>query len=300
MTTNATYSHLHRNAIEQLTQTDKERIKIIRAGSWMALPHAKAILAKMEELLEQSQTPRTASMLLVGESFSGKTTILEHFLQQHLPEMDPNMECSRCPVVMVEAPPGPYLSDFYSRILEALMVPYKSSASFSDKCTQVKKLFNLLQVKMLIIDEVQHLIAGSLNKQREFRQALKSLSNETKISIVATGIEESHHAFDIDPQLSSRFTPMYLPSWHAGHDMGVLLATLESRMPLKLPSNLSSPAIMHEIDILAEGTLGDICDLVRAAGVDAIQKGAERITLESLRKLGWIPPSKRRRYHRSL
>lgn len=91
---------------------------------------------------------------------------------------------------------------------------------------------------------------------------------------------------------------MTLPKWSAGQSMGNLLATLETRMPLKLPSELPSVPMMTEIDSRAEGTLGDICDLVRTAGVDAIRKKTEQITLKQLQALDWTPPSKRKRYPR--
>jgi hypothetical protein len=91
---------------------------------------------------------------------------------------------------------------------------------------------------------------------------------------------------------------MMLPTWREGEALGKLLATLEYRMPLRLPSNLASIEMMMEIDRRAEGPLGDVCDLVYSAGVDAIRSKAECITLAQLRKLDWTPPSKRKQYQR--
>lgn len=294
----AAYAHLHKNARAQLALTDAERIRIIQAGSWMALAHAKRALERMEELLAYPIVTRMPNLLLVGPSFSGKTSIIEHFRDQHLPDLDPTSEYSTCPVVMVDAPCKPDISDFYSRILDALMSPYKPTSPPHEKYSQIKRLFRHLGVRVLIVDEIHHLIAGSLNRQREFRNALKSLGNETKVCIVAAGTEDAYNAFNADSQMSSRFMPMTLPKWSAGQSMGNLLATLETRMPLKLPSELPSVPMMTEIDSRAEGTLGDICDLVRTAGVDAIRKKTEQITLKQLQALDWTPPSKRKRYPR--
>lgn len=290
------YAHLHNKARLQLELTDPERIRIIQAGSWMALDHAKQALERMEELLAYPRVTRMPNMLLVGPSFSGKTSIIEHFLELHPPDIDPEAEVTVCPVVVVEAPPKPDISDFYSRILDALGSPYKPTAPSSEKYSQIKRLFRQLDVHILVVDEIHHLIAGSMNRQREFRNALKGLGNETKVCIVAAGIEEAYNAFNADSQMSSRFQPFVLPKWKAGEQMGTLLATLEHRMPLQLPSNLRSVEMMMEIDNRAEGPLGDVCDFVRAAGVDAIRKGTEQITLEQLKNLDWVPPSKRKRY----
>lgn len=298
MTTEPAYPHLHKKAIAQLDLSDDERIRIIRSGSWVALEPARRALERMEELLNFPIVTRMPNLLLLGASFSGKTSIIEEFLRQHPPDLDPTAEVMRCPVVAVEAPYKPDITDFYCRILQALMCAYKPTAPARELNAQIKRLFRELGVRVLIVDEIHHLIAGSLNRQREFRNALKSLGNETKVCIVAAGIEDAQHAFFSDPQMSSRFVPMMLPTWREGEALGKLLATLEYRMPLRLPSDLASVEMMMEIDRRAEGPLGDVCDLVYSAGVDAIRTKAERITLAQLRKLDWTPPSKRKQYQR--
>lgn len=137
-----------------------------------------------------------------------------------------------------------------------------------------------------------------MNRQQEFRNALKSLGNETKVVIVAAGIEDAYNAFNTDPQMSIRFTPEELPIWKASNDFGILLATLELRIPLKLPSNLKEPQIMLAIHNRSEGTLGDMCDLVKELALEAIRSIAEQITLESIISLRWVPPSKRKQHKR--
>jgi hypothetical protein len=178
------------------------------------------------------------------------------------------------------------------------MTPYKPTASVSEKYSQIKRLFRQMEVRMLIVDEIHHLIAGSLNRQQEFRNALKSLGNETMVTIVAAGIEDAYNAFNTDPQMSSRFTPEELPLWKANNEFGSLLATLEMRMPLRQASNLKDPATMLAIHTRSEGTLGDMCDLVKELAVDAIRSKMERITLERVNALQWVPPSKRKQYRR--
>jgi len=292
------YAHLNEATKALADQNDKARIFAIREGSWLGYRGAKQILERLEELLEYPRITRMPNMLLVAPSFNGKTSILERFMVQHQPDLDPANEVTICPVVMIEAPPKPDLSDFYTRILDALMAPYKPTASVSEKCSQVKLLFRRMDVRMLIIDEIHHLIAGSLNRQQEFRNALKSLGNETKITIVAAGIEDVYNAFNTDSQMSSRFAPEVLPRWKPDNEFGSLLATIELRTPLKQPSNLKDPQLMLAIHTRSEGTLGDMCDLVKELAVDAIRTKSERITLERINTLHWIPPSKRKEFKR--
>lgn len=292
------YVHLNDAAKALVNATDAVRIHSIRSGTWLGYSRAKEILTRMEDLLEYPRITRMPNMLLVAASFNGKTSILERFLAQHPPDLDPLGETTICPVVMVESPPTPDVSAFYSRVLEALMAPYKPTAPPQEKYSQIKLLFKQMGVKMLIIDEIHHLIAGSLNRQKDFRNALKSLGNETKVVIVAAGIEDAFNAFNTDPQMSSRFTPEELPLWRADNHFGALLATLELRTPLRKPSHLKEPAMMLEMHTRSEGTLGDMCDLFKELAVDAIRNKTEQITLERIRSLRWVPPSKRKQYQR--
>ncbi len=292
------YPHLNDAALDLIDHTDEQRIYAIREGSWLGYKDAKRILTRMEELLNYPRITRMPNILLVAPSFNGKTSILRRFVSQHLPDLDPLNEITICPVVMVEAPPKPDISDFYTRILDALMAPYKPTASVQEKYSQIKRLFRQMEVRMLIVDEIHHLIAGSLNRQQEFRNALKSLGNETMVSMVTAGIEDAYNAFNTDPQMSSRFTPEELPLWKANNEFGSMLATLELRMPLKLPSNLKEPSAMLAIHTRSEGTFGDMCDLVKELAVDAIRSGTEQITLAQVNTMKWVPPSKRKQFRR--
>jgi hypothetical protein len=298
MSSEKAYPHLNDAASTLISQADNQRIQFIREGTWLGYKDAKRILARMEDLLTYPRVTRMPNMLLVAPSFNGKTSILQRFLSLHEPNLDAANEVTICPVVMVEAPPKPDISDFYTRILDALMAPYKPTSSPVEKYSQIKKLFRQMEVKMLIVDEIHHLIAGSLNRQQEFRNALKSLGNETRVTIVAAGVEDAYNAFNTDPQMSSRFTPEELPLWKANNEFGSLLATLELRMPLKKSSSLKDPATMLAIHTRSEGTLGDMCELVKELAVDAIRSKAECITLDRVNSLPWAPPSKRKQYRR--
>jgi hypothetical protein len=259
---------------------------------------AKRILAIMEDLLSYPSNPRMPNLLLVAPSHNGKTSILKRFEELHPINHDPDGQVTICPVVMIQSPPKPDLKEFYSYILNALFAPYRPAASPAELRAQVVTLFRQMGVRMLMIDEIQHLIAGGLISQRVFRNALKGLGNETGIVMVAAGVEDAYNAFNTDPQLSSRFMPEELPIWKPDKEFGSLLATLELRYPLKHPSNLKAPTSMLAIHTRSEGTLGDACHLVRELAVDAIRRKVEQITLDRINSLPWAPPSKRKLFKR--
>jgi len=292
------FPHLNDTASALLHSTDEERIYAIREGTWLAYPTAKRILGLMEELLSYPTITRMPNLLLIAPSFNGKTSILERFMSLHPPDEDPTKEVTLFPVVRVEMPPSPDTNDFYTRILEQLNAPFKHTSPEREKYSQIKTLFKKMSVKMLIIDEIHHLLSGGKVRQSQFRNALKSLGNETRVVIVAAGIDEAYNAFIADPQMSSRFPPVVLPSWKAGKEFASLLMTMENRIPLKNPSGLKAPELMLTIHSRSEGTIGDMCDLVKELAVDAIRTKAEKITLEQAKKFVWVPPSKRREYRK--
>jgi hypothetical protein len=296
MSTIDSYQHLQESARAWINASDDERIFRIREGTRVKYSRYKEVMSRLDELLKYPRITRMPNMLLVAPSFNGKTSILEHFMEEHPPDLDPGLAVARCPVIMVESPRKPNVSDLYSRILDRLMVPYKPSASAQEKNTQVKFYFSRLGVKMLILDEIHNLIAGSLNLQREFRNELKGLGNETKVAMVAAGIEDAYNAFNTDPQLSSRFTPEELPLWKPGAELAKLLGTIEMRTPLKKASNLKAPETAQEIYYRSEGALGDICDLVKELAIEAIRDKSEKITVQSIKSISWVPPSKRKQH----
>jgi hypothetical protein len=75
-----------------------------------------------------------------------------------------------------------------------------------------------------------------------------------------------------------------------------LLATLQKRIPVKYPSDLDSPESLLTIVNRAEGSLGDIFDLVKAAAIKAIESGEEKISLKLIKGIDWVPPSRRKNY----
>lgn len=292
--------HLDEKAQQKLLLSNDERIRGIRVGTWVKFEHVKEVLERLEDMLQSPEVTRPPCMLIVGPAFSGKTSIAERFLKLHPPDLNPENETTVAPVIMVEAPPKPDLSDFYSRILDSLAAKYKPTSSAHEKYSQVKRMFRELGVKVLLVDEIQHLIAGSLNRQREFRNALKSLSNETKVSLVVLGVEEARNAIYQDDQFSSRFIPYELPIIQNDESFAKLLRTLEIRTPLLNPSNLGSPDMCNIIYAKSESNLGDIFDLIKEASVAAIRTGTECITPQLLDRLNWVPPSQRKRFRRTL
>ncbi|WP_218153024.1 TniB family NTP-binding protein [Variovorax sp. YR750] len=292
---NSSYPHLGKEALKMIDAPDAERQNAILMGSWMSLGPSVKALEFMEFLLRHPPSTRPPNLLLIGDSHSGKSTVLEHFLSLHGPVVSPEAETSVVDVVVITCPPEPKIKALYMSILDALLVPYKPNAEEGAMYSQIKLMFRKVSVKVLLIDEINNTLQGPPLRQRQFRNALKNLAHDTKVRMVTAGTYDALNALTIDEQLGSRFETMYMPRWKSDKEVGTLLATMEKRIPLKKPSDLKSVAMLRLVQDRAEDSLGDICSLVRNAAVKAIDTGDEQITEALINDLVWTPPSKRRR-----
>jgi hypothetical protein len=291
--TEPTY-HLGSKAQAALALPEEQRIEYILKPRWIGYTHAKQIIAKLDDLLRHPKTHRMPNMLLVGDTNNGKTMLIRRFDRSHPPLENPDGGIT-IPVMVVQAPPIPDERRFYSSILEHLLEPHRPRDPAAQQQAQVVRTLRRVNLRMLLIDEIHHVLAGPTVKQRQFLNVLKYLGNELEIPLVAVGTKEAVRAIQTDPQLANRFQPVALPPWEMNRDFLMLLASLERMIPLRRPSNLIQPPLAQRLLALSEGTIGELVALVSAAAVYAVRTQRERVDEEALAALDWIPPSHRRR-----
>ncbi len=286
--------HLSPSAEKLLALSNEERIERILGERWIGYTRAIKITKRLEDLLKYPKTHRMPNLLIVGRTNNGKTMIVSRFASKH-PASD-NIEGDEVnvPVLMIQAPPVPDENRFYNTILDRLFAPYKPHDHVSKKQIQVISLLKRVGLKVLIIDEIQHILAGNLDKQRQFLNVIKYLGNELKVPIVGVGTKEAIRAIQNDPQLANRFEPEPLPKWQMDEEYLKLLMSFERMLPLKKPSNLIETSMATKILSLSEGIIGEMSMLLRRAAVTAIETGSECIDLKIINAIDWSIPSQRR------
>ncbi|MBN9424578.1 MAG: AAA family ATPase [Candidatus Accumulibacter sp. 66-26] len=294
-----TPSHLLQKAAAYLERPDQERITYIRSPRWIGYPRAQEILTQLENLLTHPKAHRMPNLLIVGDTNNGKTMLVRRFCNHHKPDDNPEGEAAKVPVLFVQAPPVPDEGRFYNAILELLFAPYKPGDRADRKQFQAIKLLRTVGLKMLVIDEIHHLLAGSMTKQKAFLNVIKYLGNELEVPIVGVGTRDAFRAIQTDLQLSNRFDQALLPRWANDEMFLRLLATFERSIPLRTPSNLTDGALADKIYSMSEGYLGEISRVLESAAVRAVETGLERIDKRLLDGIGWISPSDRRKEPRN-
>jgi len=291
-----TAHHLTETARATLTLSDAERISRIRSARWIGYTRAKQILEKLENLLTYPKKHRMPNLLIVGETNNGKTMTVNRFQTLHPPSEEP--EGIVLPVLVVQAPPTPDEVRFYNTILETLVAPYKPRDRIDTKQFQAIRILTRIQTRMLIIDEIQHIIAGNLNKQRNFLNSIKYIGNELQIPIVGVGTQEAFNAVQTDRQLANRFEPALLPKWQMGKEYLKLLASFERMLPLRKPSNLIGNTLALKLLSMSGGIIGELSEILSRAAVKAIETGGECITAKLLESIDWTHPLERKRMAR--
>jgi Bacterial TniB protein len=284
-----------------LELSDEERINLILSERWFGYTKAKEILDKLDELFTYPKRHRMPNLLIVGDTNNGKTMIASRFQQLHPADENVDGDAIFFPVMLVQAPSAPDEGRFYNRILRKLSAPFKVKAPPDQKLFQVLTISERVNLKMLIIDEIQDILAGSLRNQHKLRNAIKQLGNELQIPIVGVGTQEAFHAIQTDPQLANRFVPVFLPRWE--FEKGVepknnpylkLLSSFESMLPLKEQSNLTESGIALKLLSMSEGLIGELSAILNEAAVKAIRSKKERINMKILNDIDFIPPSDRK------
>jgi len=296
------FNYLLPDTQKMLNASDEERINFILQEKWITYPKADDIFKKMKMLLNHPRKERMPGMLLVGETNNGKTSIVHRFMKNNGPIRSENWrETTEIPIIFVQVPPGPNLSDMYTKILEQFAIPFKDTDKTVKKEQQIKYYCGLCKLKLLVIDEIHNILSGPISKQKIFMNALKNLSNDLQITIILVGIKEALRATNTDNQIANRFKPVFLLKWQLDRDYLSLLASIEKTLPLKKASEIwKDKRIALKILDESDGYIGEIIDLLNQASIYAIENNIEQITLKVLSACDFTKPSERKGFEAEL
>ena len=286
------YQHLHPSTVECIELDGEQRIEWLKKSRWIGYPRAQAIMGRLEDLVHYPQEPRMPNMLLIGSSNNGKTRLIKQFAQRHLAEENKGGEHIIAPVLYVQAPPSPSESGFYAEILNTLFEKVPTSSPEA-KRVRVVQVLRAIKLRVLIIDELHNILAGTTVKQQQFLNMIKYLGNELQISIVGCGTGDLLRAVSIDPQIQNRFIPELLPKWQMNKEFRQLLMSFEQVLPLRNPSMLHERVLAGKILAMSEGTIGELSSLLNLATIHAIRNAHEQITVEVLNACGYVSPGDR-------
>lgn len=208
--------------------------------------------------------------------------LIRKFERQTTPAFDDATGTQSRPVVVMLMPHQPSEAQFFEQILLAMNAPppsfYSRGAVLREPAV---RLLRELGTRIVVIDELNSVLAGTPRQQRVFLQLLRFLSNELRLAFIGVGVPEARHALLSDSQLRSRFSDIELPPWSQGKGLQDFVARLTWSLPLREPSPVDSPKLRRLLVERTGGITLGICKAFERAAIAAIRQGRERIDLGS-------------------
>ncbi|RQR60743.1 AAA family ATPase [Burkholderia sp. Bp9125] len=179
-------------------------VKDIRSN-FVYFHHVKRVLARLERMYEYQCTNEEAEhLMLIGESGVGKSTLLKNYTRKH--PIVQHEELTEIPVLYVPLGQAPTPKMMASTMLYALGDPKWNLGKESDLTARLIFLIKTCRVRIVIVDEVNHLVdRGGEKTLHTTADWLKRLVDATRVSFVLAGIPRTRRLLATNDQLRGRF-----------------------------------------------------------------------------------------------
>lgn len=275
-------SHLAEDYRERAMWADKERIAWIRMDRWLGFPKAETVRKTLDAMLRYPPRTRMPCLLIYGQTGMGKSRIVERFEAENPRGFNDTTGTATIPVVAVQLPPQPTDGEFYGEVLEKLGAGFAGRGDVQRARQLTRRIMGQVGARMLILDEINHMLACTPRQQRVFLNTLRYLANDLQIPLVCTGNNEARAALLTDAALAERFDAVELVPWQNDEPFRLLMVTLAAILPLRKPSQLEEERCRTAILNLSDGNTGRIFRLVETLAVRAIENGTEQIEVGDL------------------
>ena len=141
-----------------------------------------------------------AQQLLYGDNDIGKTMIFDKFVRDHPNICNQFGEVEARKVLCLQMPSKPKDGRLYAQIIDGLGHKAPCTRRGTDLEILALRLLHRNPPRLMIVDDVHHLLAGSVREQRQSLNQHKFMSNELRMPVVALGIGEALYAMQADPQ----------------------------------------------------------------------------------------------------
>nr|WP_282432710.1 TniB family NTP-binding protein [Sphingomonas populi] len=195
----------------------------------------------------------------------------------HSPAYDQRAGLTTMAVVVVQMPPQPTEDEFYTELMLAMNYTEFEHMSLRSLRSLSRRTLSEFGTKVLVLDEIDKMLAGSPRQQRVFLNTIRFLTNDLRIPIVCAGTEDARIAVLTDPNLADRFAAFELAPWRNDQAFRQLMASFAGLLPLRRPSNLDDKEVRQRVLALTEGVTGRIFRLMEAVAIAAIRNRREMI-----------------------
>jgi len=226
--------------------------------------------------LEENRESRQAG-LIVGESRTGKTMACDAYRLQHKPKQEPGQPPT-VPVVYIHIPQDCGPKEFFGMILEHLKYQVVKGTVAEIRHRTMRVLKGCC-VEMLIIDEADRFQSKTFAEVRD-------IFDKVEIPVILVGTDRLETVIGRDEQVLKRFCSFYRYGKLSGGEFKQTVEVWEKKV-LQLPvaSNLSSKTMLKTLGEATAGYIGLMDMILRRAAIRSLNKGLQKIDLETLKEV---------------
>ncbi len=296
-----------REFFSNISSTEESRIKKSKKKPGTIVHQVfQAILDKMRLSVETAGSSKPEGLLVVGDSDSGKSTLLRYFSillekeeRMHYKQGVDFTELEEQPLEHHAIKPA-FLFSVPSRatvngVLERAL---SSNGIILDRrvtLNQLEDIFysklKILKTRVILIDEFHDIGGIGYRDQKLILKVLKEMTNNLSIPIIAAGTSAALPLLQSDEQIRSRLEAIRLEPFRISVDFRDFVATYEAGLGVNLKHRMSlnDRKFLGYLHSRTNGLVGQVTQLLGKAYELAIRIGAEEITQELLEKVKFTP-----------
>ena len=177
------------------------------------IPHTAFAEAQrqIEQCFRFSTGQGAWGLAIVGESRTGKTSLLENFELKHQKSHD--KDGMNVPVLCASVPSGPTIKSLAGKLLEGFGAPDPERGTENEKSRRLRRLIKESGTRMVMLDEFHHFYdRGKRRIMHNVADWLKVLIDDTRTTLVVAGLPSCKSVIDQNEQLAGRFlAPIEMP-----------------------------------------------------------------------------------------
>ncbi len=237
------------------------------------------------------ETKNPPCLAILGDTGAGKTTLIDTWLANAPLRVMETPEGSIIPYLYVLVPSSPKKKGAAAAFLGALHDPNPSRGTEWDMIRRVHNLIKRCKVKMIFVDEFQHLMDKDTQQVvHAVADFLKDIINQAHVPMILIGkLREAEPILEANSQLDRRVgTPLVLRpfEWDRSRpetikEFRTLMRDIDRALPLD-PSGLQDEEVSFRFYYASEGYLGWIMEIIREAAIRAIDTGCNSLNMPLL------------------
>lgn len=152
------------------------------------------------DLIKRSHASKGSSseplnLLITGESGVGKTYLVKQYLEKQDKENN---------ILVVTAPFQSYVKALLEEFLFQMDDPFALKGTISMKLKKIIDIIKFSKIELIVVDDVQHLIAGRKVNTFEVLECIVHLMNQTEVPFVFLGDDNSKQMLELNKRLARR------------------------------------------------------------------------------------------------